>query len=778
MLYKYPQVAFPYDDLVAENGRRSQRMPEFELFDAIADAFREQRYFDVFVEYAKIDAEDFLCRIRAINRYSAAAPVHVLPHLWYRNTWSWTHGEVRPVIRSAGDAAVHTRHPRLGDRWWYARSEPGVSPDLLFTENDTNVARLYGAENPVPHVKDGINDAVVARSMDRVSRTAGSKVAAHFSALVEPGDAFTVQVRLSPRARTQPFAEFEAIFDQRQREADDFYDVTAEGLTDDERLVQRQAFAGLLWSKQFYHFDVHRWLSGDPTQPAPPAERLRGRNREWSHVINEDVLLMPDKWEYPWFASWDLAFQAVVMAAIDPAFAKQQILLLTSHRYQHPYGTVPAYEWDFGAVNPPLMAWAAWQIYRIDRERGGEEDVAFLESVFDALVLMLGWWLNRKDAEGKGIFGGGFLGLDNIGVFDRDRPLPTGGSLEQTDATGWMALFQLNMAQIAVELARHHARYEPFVHRCGQHFVIVANVLQRTAAGGIGLWSAEEQFYFDMIRHETERVPLKIYSMVGLVPLFAAGVLDRASQQRARGILDSAEEIFRRRPYLRDILPAFAEPGQDGARLLSVLDGDRLRNILRRVLDESQFLSEYGVRSLSREHLDHPYVFEVAGEHYEIAYRPGVSDNRVFGGNSNWRGPIWFPLNYLLVQALETFGVYYGDDFTIECPTGSGRYLTLRQVSDHLTRRLTRIFLRDETRRGRRAVLGDNEYFQQDPEWRDYIPFHEFFHGDSGMGLGASHQTGWTALVALLLQPRGARRPGIIAPLVDFDCAQIVPSPP
>src|SRR5262245_14929278 len=511
MLYKYPQVAFPYADLVAENRRRSQREPEYELFDAIGDAFRQQRYFDVVIEYAKIDDEDVLCRIRAINRYSAAAPVHVLPHLWYRNTWSWTHGAVRPVIRAAGDGCARTQHPRLGERWWYVRAETGGPPDLLFTENDTNVERLYGAENPVPHVKDGINDAVVDGRIDRVSRTDGSKAAAHFRALVPPGDAFTVQVRLSPRAQREPFAEFDAILDRRQREADDFYGALAEGLTADERLVQRQAFAGLLWSKQFYHFDVHRWLSGDPAQPAPPAGRQDGRNREWSHIINEDVLLMPDKWEYPWYASWDLAFHAVVMAAIDPAFAKQQLLLLTLPRYQHPYGSIPAFEWDFGSVNPPVLAWAAWQIHQMDlAQRDDDEDVAFLESMFDSLVLMLGWWVNRKDAEGKGIFGGGFLGLDNIGVFDRDRPLPTGGSLEQTDGTGWMAMFQLNMAQIAVQLARHQPRYEPFVHRFGQHFVIVANVLQRTAAGGMGLWSAEEQFYFDMIRHETERLPLRI----------------------------------------------------------------------------------------------------------------------------------------------------------------------------------------------------------------------------------------------------------------------------
>jgi hypothetical protein len=757
MLYKYPQVAFPYDDLVAENLRRSSREPEYELFDSIGEAFTHQRYFDVFIEYAKAGAEDILCRIRAVNRGPEPAPIHILPHLWYRNTWSWGHGTPRHTIEAVGSGAARTQHPELGERWWYVCAENGVAPELLFTENETNAERVFGATNSNAHVKDGINDAVVLSRRDRVNLERGSKAAAHLRTVVQPGQTFTVQVRLCPLAKTKPFSGFDATFTKRLREADEFYEcVHRPHLTVDERLVQRQALAGLLWSKQFYHYDIHHWLTGDPAQPPPPPERWNGRNRDWAlHFFNADIVLMPDKWEYPWYASWDLAFQAVVMAAIDPAFAKQQMRLLTLPRSQHPYGAIPAFEWDFNAVNPPLVAWAVWQIYQIDRLQTGKGDLTFLKAMFEPLVLMLGWWLNRKDREGKGIFSGGFLGLDNIGVFDRDRPLPTGGSLEQGDATGWMAMFQLNMVDIAFELALHDSRYVPMVHRFGQDFVMVANVLQRTAAGGLGLWNEEDCFYFDVIRHGAERFPLKIYSMVGLVPFFAASVMEPAALARLPVVERSVDFILNSRPFLKAILPGYIEPGRDGVRMLAVVNREGLVEILRRVLDETQFLSEFGVRSLSREHAERPYGFSVAGEQYEVAYLPGESDNRVFGGNSNWRGPVWFPMNFLLIQAIAAFARYYDDSFTIECPTGSGRWLTLAQVADELARRLTRIFVRDEANCGRRAVFGENEHFQQDPHWRDNVPFHEFFHGETGAGLGASHQTGWTALVALMLQYGG-----------------------
>jgi hypothetical protein len=757
MLYKYPQVAFPYDDLVAENGRRGSREPEYELFEALEGVFRQQRYFDVFVEYAKEDVEDILCRIRVVNRGREAAPIHVLPHLWYRNTWSWSHAASRPTIEAVAPGVARTNHPVLGERWWHVRAVDGAQPTLLFAENDTNTERLFGSANSTRFVKDGINDAVVLGRRDRVSRERGSKAAAHLGALVEPGQSFTVEVRLAPALKATAFAGFNAAFARRMREADEFYgNVHRLHLTADERLVQRQALAGLLWSKQFYHYDVHHWLQGDPAQPSPPPERLTGRNHDWAlHFQNADIVLMPDKWEYPWYASWDLAFQAVVMATIDPAFAKQQMRLLTLPRSQHPYGAIPAFEWDFDAVNPPVVAWAVWQIYQLERLRTGKGDVGFLKAMFEPLVLMLCWWMNRKDSEGKGIFNGGFLGLDNIGVFDRDQPLPTGGALEQGDATGWMAMFQLNMADIAFELALHDPRYMPMVHRFGQDFVIVANVLQRTGRGGIGLWHEEDRFYFDVIRHDTERFPLKIYSMVGLVPLFAASVMDPGSLARLPILKRNVDLVISSREFLRDILPAYVEPGRDGMRMLSVVNRDGLTAILRRVLDQTQFLSDYGIRSLSREHGSRPYGFSVGGREYEVAYRPGVSDNRVFGGNSNWRGPVWFPMNFLLIQAIATFAQYYDDSFTIECPTGSGRYLTLAEIADELARRLTRIFVRDEGNGGRRAVFGDNDHFQQDGHWRDYVPFHEFFHAETGAGLGASHQTGWTSLVALLLQYRG-----------------------
>jgi hypothetical protein len=773
MLYKYPQAAFPYEDLVAENARRGANEPEYELFDALADAFRDGRYFDVVVEYAKKDAEDVLCRISATNRGPEAAEIHLLPHVWYRNTWSWA-GSPRHTIAADGAQRARTSHPVLGDRWWYVTADAG-GVDVMFTENDTNAERLFGVPNPSPYVKDGINDAVVHGRRDAVNAAGGSKAAAHAHTILEPGATFTVLVRLTPRPQARPFARADSLFDDRRAEADAFYaDLHAPHLSADERLVQRQAYAGLLWSKQFYHFDVYHWLAGDPAQPAPPAERLQGRNRTWSlHFHHADVMLMPDKWEYPWFASWDLAFHVVVMAEIDPDFAKAQILLLTEPRSQHPYGAVPAFEWDFDAVNPPVLAWAAWQVYHLDRVQRGEGDQRFLAQAFDALLMMLGWWINRKDSEGNGIFGGGFLGLDNIGIFDRDRPLPTGGSLEQSDGTGWMAMFQLNMAAIAAELSRRDARYAQHVHRFGQHVAIVANVLQRTGAGGVGLWNEEERFYFDVVRSGATRVPLKVYSMVGLVPLFAVLVIERAVLEEMADSVRVANEAFARRQELRKVLPGWVQPGSNGTRLLSVVDRERLADLLRLVLDEDEFLSEYGVRSLSRRHLAQPYSFAVEGAHYEVTYLPGVSDNRIFGGNSNWRGPIWFPMNFLLVQAIATFARYYGDSFTLDFPRGSGRQLTLQEIAGELARRLTRIFVKDQSPAGRRAVFGDNEVFQSDPLWRDCIPFHEFFHGDTGTGLGASHQTGWTSLVALLLQHGGnlcfdqampAHRPGAAEP--------------
>jgi len=756
MLYKYPQVAFPYAELVGENGRRSAAEPEYELVDAIADVFREQRYFDVFIEYAKGDHEDILCRIAAINRGPDPAPIHILPHLWYRNTWSWTHGAMRHVIYARGAGEAYTEHPALGARWWYVEGDNGGKPELLFTENDTNLERLFGAPNTSACVKDGIHDAVIAARSERANREKGSKAAAHAWFTIPSGMTHTVRIRFSPRREIRPFADFEAIFAQRIRETDEFYSaIHSPHLNEDERLVQRQALAGLLWSKQFYHFDMYRWLVGDPTQPSPPPSRPH-RNREWINIYNADVILMPDKWEYPWYASWDLAFHCVAMAMIDPAFAKQQLKLLIEPRYQHPYGTIPAYEWDFSAANPPVIAWAAWQVYQLERSLRGKGDIDFLESMFDGLVMMLSWWLNRKDSEGNGIFAGGFLGLDNIGIFDRDQPLPTGGKLEQSDATGWMAMFQLHMLEIALELSLGNPNHIPAAFRFGQHFTIIANALE-TGADGHGLWNPEEGFYCDVIRLDHWRKqPLKIFSIVGLVPLFAGIAIEKKKLARLPGFTRFVDEAIERRPFVRQILNSWMEPGTDEYKLLTLVFGERLKLLFQRLFDENQFLSEYGIRSLSRWHLDNPYHFAAGECNYEIKYLPGVSDNRVFGGNSNWRGPIWFPINFLFIQSINTFARYYGETVTVEFPTGSGDYRTLADVGDDLARRLAHIFLRDKTRCGWRAVWGTNEFFQQDPHWRDYIPFHEFFHGDNGAGLGASHQTGWTALIAVLLQYGGA----------------------
>jgi hypothetical protein len=637
MLYKYPQVAYPYERLVKENARRGPSDPEFELFDAIGEAFQQQRYFDVLIEYAKVTAEDIQCRISVTNRGPDPAPIHVLPQVWYRNTWSWDHDSSHHVLHHEEPGVVRTYHPELGERWWYVQDEDDIHTQVLFTENNTNMQRLFGVGNETPYVKDGIHDAVVGGCQTRVNRRQGSKAAAHFAWMLDPGETRRIFVRFTPEETDNPFQDCEEVFARRFREAEEFYaSIHAPHLNDDERLVQRQAFAGLLWSKQFYHYDGYRWLAGDPKQPRPPENRRRGRNRDWSHVYNADVILMPDKWEYPWFASWDLAFQCVVMALIDPEFAKEQIKLLTTPRYQHPYGTIPAYEWDFNAVNPPVIAWAAWQVYQMERAQRGIGDVAFLAAAFQPLVMMLSWWLNRKDKEGNGIFGGGFLGLDNIGVFDRDQPLPTGGALEQSDGTGWMATFQLHMIEIALELSLHDRRYLHMLQRFGQDFVLVANALQKTAAGGTGLWDEEEQFYCDIIRMDSgQRVPVRIHSIAGLVPLFAGIVIHKAMLAQLPELVQTIDTVTKRRPLLKEVLVSWQESGERSTNLLSVVHGERLNAILRRVFDEGQFLSPYGVRSLSRYHLEHPFNFSLDGHTYEVKYLPGVSDNRTFGGNSN-----------------------------------------------------------------------------------------------------------------------------------------------
>ena len=762
MVYKYPQAAFPYEALVEENRRRGQDQPEFELFDALRDVFVANRYFDVFVEYAKTSPEDILCSITVVNRGPEAAPIHVLPHLWYRNTWSWPTDGQRRVIQRAGPGTAHTSHDLIGERWWYARAS-GNPVELLFTENETNRQRLFGAPDPESYVKDGIDEAVVHANVGAVNAQRGSKLAGHAHTVLAPGASFAVAVRFCAEPHNDPFGDFTAVMALRAAEADAYYAaVHPPSLEAEERKIQRQALAGLLWSKQFYHYDVYNWLLGDPSQPAPPAGRWHGRNRKWKALLNSHVILMPDKWEYPWYASWDLAFHCVAMAHIDPAFAKAQLLLMGDAGYQNVIGQFPAYEWDFDDVNPPLLGWAAWQVYRIERERTGRGDIGFLRQMFDSELLCFNFWVNRKDASGRDVFGGGFLGMDNIECFDRDKPLPDGALLEQSDGTSWMARFCLTMLSIADELARQDPVYQNSAIRFFEHFFHIAHAMSNMGGAGIDLWDDEDQFFYDVVHLTSgENIPIKTRSMVGLVPLFAVHVLMPAETADLDRFVARARDFLERRPSLLKNVAPVGVPGDGSSQLLAVLGTERLEAVLRRMLDPAEFLSDYGIRSVSRHHLAHPYVFTAAGQQFEVKYLPAESDNRLFGGNSNWRGPIWFSMNYVIVRSLLEYSRYYGDRLKVECPTGSGCFLTLEHIATDIVRRLVSIFLPDPAHGGRRPVWGDNAYFQTDPHWRDCTPFHEYFNGDTGAGLGASHQTGWTALVAALLFEYGERGRGV-----------------
>ncbi len=761
LLYRYPQVAFPYERLVEGNRARSRFDPEFELIDAIPEVFAEHRYFDVFIEYAKHDEEDILCRITAWNRGPDPAPLVMLPHLFFRNTWSWGYDRPRPLLKGFGEsgvAGVHAQEPHLGDRWWVVSAAGSEEPEVLFTENDTNKERLFGIPNDTPFVKDGINEAVLLGRRDRVNpdRT-GTKAAAVVRRIIAPGSSASVWVRLSPTRAETPFADFEEVFARRIEEADAFYDaVLAPGLTQEERSISRQAFAGLLWSKQFYHLSVDLWLKGDPAGPPPPRERRHGRNRDWTHLYNLDVVSMPDKWEYPWYAAWDLAFHMIPMARIDPEWAKRQMLLMLREWYMHPNGQLPAYEWDFGDVNPPVHAWGVWRVYKITRNVTGEADTEFLERAFHKLLLNFTWWVNRKDADGRNVFQGGFLGLDNIGVFDRSKPLPHGAILDQADGTAWMGMFCLNMLSIALELARTRPAYEDVATKFFEHFVSIAQAIN--APDGHGLWDEEDGFYYDALYVPgRERVPIKLKSFVGLIPLFAvetigSDVLDRLPNFRRR-----MDWFMRYRPGLMDHLTLFVSQGNAERCLLSLVGEERLKRLLTRLLDAGQFLSDFGLRSLSREHAASPLTFHLDGQAHTVAYEPAESSSGLFGGNSNWRGPIWFPINYLMIESLQKFHHFFGDRCTVEMPSGSGHRASLDDIASELSRRLIRLFLRDRET-GRRPFHGDVGLLQDDPHGRDHILFHEYFHGDTGAGLGASHQTGWTALVATLLQKMSARR--------------------
>jgi hypothetical protein len=749
MLYKYPQRAFPYEDLLEENRRRGIGGLEYELIDT--GIFDDDRYFDVVIEYAKAGPDDILLRVTAHNRGPEAAELHLLPQLWFRNTWSWKDGGDRPQLRVASNGLTAS-HPTLGN-WRLALDG---SPELIFTENDTNLARLYGQPADGRHFKDAFHELVVGGRREAVnSGRTGTKAAGWYHGMVPPGGSMVIRARLCPAELEPGLGDFDRMVELRQREADDFYSELQHDQPDpDARLVQRQAFAGMIWSKQFFYYDVPEWLKGDPAQPAPPRERLHGRNSEWKHLNNADIISMPDTWEYPWYAAWDLAFHCIPFALIDPEFAKHQLVLLTREWYMHPNGQLPAYEWAFGDVNPPVHAWATWRVFQIDRKRQGDQgDLVFLERVFHKLMLNFTWWVNRKDAQGRNVFQGGFLGLDNIGVFDRSAPLPTGGYINQADGTAWMAMYSLNLMRIALELARHNRVYEDIATKFFEHFLHIAEAMTNIGDDGVGLWNEGDQFYYDVLSTPDNRlIPLKVRSMVGLIPLFAVEVIDHR-------LLEELPEFARRlrwfldyRPDLAQLVSRWEEPGMGERRLLSLLRADRMKRLLARMLDETEFLSDYGVRALSRHHERNPYVFEVMGMPLNVRYQPAESDSGLFGGNSNWRGPIWFPVNYLLIESLQRFHHYYSEDFQVECPTGSGRFMSLNEVAEELSRRLGRIFLRDAE--GRRAVFGDNHKLQTDPHFRDLLQFHEYFHGDSGRGVGAAHQTGWTGLIAKLLQPR------------------------
>lgn len=782
MLYKYPQAAFPYTQLLEENRRRGKDRPEYELLDT--GVFAESRYFDVSIEYAKAEVEDILIRVTAVNRGPDTAKLWLMPSLWFRNTWSWGKDLRRPTARMAtsvpGSVCVELEHWQYGKRWLLCAGQP----ELLFTENETNYQRLFGVKNR-SFVKDAFHEYVIAGNKAAVNpEHSGTKMAALYRVELSPGESKTLKLRLTDleplagmdadsgmvglisapghaeRGESVPGTNdfgtgFDALFALRKKEADDFYESRIpKRLSGEAKAIMRQAFAGMMWGKQFYHYDVRTWLDGDPANPRPPSARLNGRNHDWTHLYNDDIITMPDKWEYPWYAAWDLAFHTIPIALVDPDFAKEQLVLLLREWYMHPNGQLPAYEWAFGDVNPPVHAWAAWRVYKIERRVRGVADRGFLEKVFHKLLLNFTWWVNRKDPEGMNIFQGGFLGLDNIGVFDRSAPLPTGGHLEQSDGTSWMGMYCLNMLAIALELAKEDPAYEDVASKFFEHFVHIAHAMNDMGIGGRSLWDDEDGFYYDVLHLPNgEEHFLKIRSMVGLIPLFAVETLEPEIVDRLPGFKRRMQWFMDNHPDVPEHIESTQRSARGVRRLLSLVNRRQLRRVLARMLDETEFLSDYGVRALSRYHLDHPYQVYVDGHVNMVDYEPAESTQGLFGGNSNWRGPIWFPVNYLLIESLQKFHYYYGEDFKVECPARSGSEADLWQVAAEISRRLIRIFLRDKN--GRRPVAGGDEIFNKDPHWKDLILFYEYFNGDNGAGIGANHQTGWTGLVAKLIEQSG-----------------------
>ena len=759
-LYKYPQSEFPYAWLVEENRRRGKDAPEFELSDT--GVFNEGRYFDVTAEYAKGSPDDLLIRITVANRGPVAAEIHLLPTLWFRNTWSWGRSGdgywPKPIIRASDDGRVVTEHASLGRFALAADHGPdGRAPQFLFTENETNAKRLYGSPNGTHYVKDGFHEFLIHGRTEAVNpQGTGTKAAAYYRLGIPAHGETTLRLRLSSAGESpaKPFGpEFDRIFAERLREADDFYaSRLPRRLSAEERNVARQGYAGLLWSKQFYHYVIKDWVEGDPAQPQPSENRKLGRNHDWKHLFNRDIISMPDKWEYPWFAAWDLAFHMIPFAKVDPDFAKSQLLLFLREWYMHPNGQIPAYEFAFSDVNPPVHAWAAWRVYKMTGPRG-QRDRVFLARAFHKLLLNFTWWVNRKDAQGKNIFAGGFLGLDNIGVFDRSQALPTGGELEQADGTAWMAFYCLTLLAMALELASEEPAYEDVASKFFEHFMAIVEAIN--GLGGRGLWDDQDGFYYDQLRVDGKSIPLKTRSMVGIIPLFACGVLEQEVLDRLPGFAKRMRWYLENRGDLTQQIACMEQRSEHGHRLLAVPTRERLARVLRYVLDENEFLSPYGLRSLSHFHQDHPYVFRTNGSEYRVDYVPGEGNTGLFGGNSNWRGPIWFPLNYLLVEALERYHHFYGDSLQVECPTGSGRMMNLEEVAREIAARLTRIFLPDKD--GRRPVHGQESRFANDPNWKNLVLFYEYFHGETGRGVGANHQTGWTSLAVPLLEDLAGR---------------------
>jgi hypothetical protein len=765
-LYKYPQAPYPYSDLVETNGRRSKHELEYELLDT--GVFHEDRYFDVFVEYAKAGPEDLLIRITAVNRGPEAAALHLLPTLWFRNTWSWRGGGSKPELKQEGNrngaaviAAQHT-DPKFQESLAGYKLFCEGAPPVLFTENETNNVRLFDGENASPYVKDAIHNYVVGGEQSATNpANAGTKAAAWYPVNIGPGESRTVRLKLTKSVGNESpsFQGFDKVFDDRKREADEFYDslTPPEVKSAPDRVnVMRQAFAGMLWTKQHFYYDLATWLDEHNVgASSSPAERSRVRNSEWFHMHNDDIISMPDKWEYPWYAAWDLAFHMLPFASIDPAFAKNQLDLMLRGEYIHPNGQMPAYEWNFGDVNPPVHAYATIQIYLQDKQRnGGKGDTQFLAFAFSKLLMNFTWWVNRKDRSGNNVFEGGFLGLDNIGVFDRSAPLPTGGNLEQADGTAWMVFFSQQMLRISAELALEYPAYEEYVQKFFEHTMWISAAMDRVGEQHANMWDEEDGFYYDVLRFpDGGATRLKVRSMVGLLPLTAVAVFEENDLERLPNFLTRAREFLARHPELSANLQMPATPGVAGRRMLSTVNETKLRRILSYMLDENEFFGPHGIRALSRYHLDHPYVYNHNGQEFSVSYLPGDSDSGMFGGNSNWRGPVWMPVNMMLYLALVRMGAYYGDTFKVECPTGSGNYMTLFQVARELAERLIGTFELDKE--GRRPVFGGSEKFQTDPHWRDNILFYEYFHGDNGAGIGASHQTGWTGCIARLIGVHG-----------------------